>query len=151
MWKRWGKFFFPCCLAISNWLVLFVGGGRKKTVKPKSASICLGMLLLLLYMYRIYIERSTEGVYHSENGNHRAINNSGLLYSDMHNSMASILNCTQGSTIHQSLCSFIQFWIIFNLCFSDFLWKTNFFRLSVVYFPLRKHVFSPMVLVDGKW
>lgn len=67
------------------------------------------MVLLLLYMYSIYIERSTEEVYHSENGNHRAINNSGLLYPDIHNSVTSILNCTQGSTVHQSLGSFIQF------------------------------------------
>jgi len=54
------------------------------------------MLLLLFYMYRIYIQRSTEGVYNSENGNHRAINNSGLLYPDIQNSMASILKLYTG-------------------------------------------------------
>lgn len=132
-------------LLLSNFKLVgsFCWWGQEKTVKPESASVCLGMLLLLLYMYRIYIERSTEGVYHSENGNHRAINYSGLLYPDTHNSVASILNCTQGSTVHQSLCPFVQFWIIVYLCFSDFLWETNFFRFSLEYFPLIHMPFLP--------
>lgn len=86
------------------------------------------MLLLLFYMYRIHIQRSAEGVYHSENGNHRAINNSGLLYTDMHNSMASILKLYTGKYSPS----------IKNFYFSDLLWKKQLLQALSRVFSLEK-------------
>lgn len=64
-------------------------------------------------------------------------------------------NCTEGTIVHQSLCSSIKFWIIVYFYFSDLPWKINFFKLSVEYFPLRKQssikILSPIFLIDVEW
>lgn len=143
-------------LLLSNFKLVgsFCWWGQEKTVKPKSASVCLGMQRCFCSCFTCteYTLREAlrECIIQRMGITEQLIIQVCCTLTDTivwHQSY----NCTQGSNVHQSPCPFIQFWITVYLYFSDFLWKTNFFSLSLEYFPLQKHTFSPMVLVDVEW
>lgn len=144
-------------LLLSNFKLVgsFCWWGQRNTVKSKNASVYLGMQQCFCSCFTCTEYTFREALREC------IIQRMGIIEQLIIQVCCSLTytivwhqswNCTQGSIVHQSLCSSNQFWIIVYFYFSDLLWKTNFFKLSVEYFPLRKHssskIFSPIVLAD---